>query len=35
LTIEPGSAAERHYRAAGWRAAGLGGKGELIFRKDL
>jgi len=35
LTTEPGSRAERHYRAAGWTAGGLSAKGELIFRKVL
>jgi GNAT superfamily N-acetyltransferase len=35
LTAEPGSRAERHYRAAGWTANGRSQKGELIFRKML
>lgn len=35
LTTEPGSRAERHYRAAGWTADGRSAKGELIFHKAL
>jgi GNAT superfamily N-acetyltransferase len=35
LTAEPGTPAERHYRAAGWTASGTGAEGELIFRKAL
>ena len=35
LTTEPGTRAERHYRAAGWTASGYSPKGELIFRKVL
>ena len=35
LTTEPGTRAERHYRAAGWTASGYSPKGELIFRKAL
>lgn len=31
LTTEPGTRAERFYRAAGWRMAGQTGKGELRF----
>ena len=32
LTTEPGSRAERFYRAAGWKVVGNSTKGELIFR---
>ncbi len=35
LSAEPGTWAERHYRAAGWSEAGLSAKGELLFRKQL
>ncbi len=35
LTTEPGTRAERHYRAAGWTEGGYSAKGELIFRKTL
>ena len=35
LTTEPGTRAERHYRAAGWTASGYSQNGELIFRKAL
>ena len=35
LATEPGTRAERHYRAAGWTASGYSAKGELIFRKRL
>ena len=32
LTTDPGSRAERFYRAAGWKVVGNNTKGELIFR---
>jgi GNAT superfamily N-acetyltransferase len=35
LTTEPGSRAERHYRADGWTVAGRSATGELVFRKPL
>jgi GNAT superfamily N-acetyltransferase len=35
LTTEPGTRAERFYRAAGWRVVGTSPKGELIFRSTL
>jgi GNAT superfamily N-acetyltransferase len=35
LTTEPGSRAERHYRADGWSVTGTSAKGELIFQKPL
>jgi GNAT superfamily N-acetyltransferase len=35
LTTEPGTRAERHYRAAGWVADGYSARGELTFRKPL
>jgi GNAT superfamily N-acetyltransferase len=35
LSTEPGTRAERHYRADGWRVLGTGAKGELIFAKAL
>jgi GNAT superfamily N-acetyltransferase len=35
LTIEPGTPAERHYRAAGWTVTGTNPKGGLIFQKPL
>ena len=35
LTTEPGSRAERFYRAAGWKVVGNSTKGELIFRAVL
>jgi GNAT superfamily N-acetyltransferase len=35
LTTEPGSRADRFYRAAGWKVVGNSTKGELIFRAVL
>ncbi len=35
LTTEPGTRAERHYRAAGWAVSGTSQKGELVFQKPL
>jgi GNAT superfamily N-acetyltransferase len=35
LSTEPGSRAERHYRADGWTAIGTNPNGELIFQKPL
>jgi len=35
LSTEPGTLAERHYRAAGWTEAGTSPRGDLIFRKAL
>lgn len=35
LNIEPGTRAERHYRADGWTVAGTSEKGELVFQKPL
>jgi GNAT superfamily N-acetyltransferase len=35
LALEPATAAERHYQAAGWTASGCGPNGKLIFRKAL
>jgi GNAT superfamily N-acetyltransferase len=35
LSTEPGSRAERHYRADGWTVTGTNAKGELIFQKPL
>lgn len=35
LTTAPGTRAERHYRADGWRVGGTRADGELIFRKPL
>jgi GNAT superfamily N-acetyltransferase len=35
LSIEPGTRAERHYRAAGWSVTGTNHKGELVFQKPL
>jgi GNAT superfamily N-acetyltransferase len=35
LSTEPGTRAERHYRADGWRVIGTNAKGELIFQKSL
>lgn len=35
LSTEPGTRAERHYRAAGWIVAGTNPRGELIFQKTL
>jgi GNAT superfamily N-acetyltransferase len=35
LTTEPGSRAERVYRAAGWKVIGTSPKGELIFHSSI
>ncbi|MBV9552615.1 MAG: GNAT family N-acetyltransferase [Alphaproteobacteria bacterium] len=35
LSTEPGSRAERHYRADGWSAVGYNHGGEILFRKPL
>ena len=35
LGTDPGTRAERFYRANGWTMAGTNGKGELVFRKPL
>ena len=35
LTTDPGTRAERFYRAAGWKAVGTNSRGELIFRAAL
>jgi GNAT superfamily N-acetyltransferase len=35
LTTDPGTRAERFYRAAGWKVVGNNPKGELIFRAVL
>jgi GNAT superfamily N-acetyltransferase len=35
LTTEPGSAAERHYHAAGWTLNGRNAEGGAIFAKPL
>jgi len=35
LTLAPGSAAERHYRAAGWTETGKSPKGGLVIKKKL
>jgi GNAT superfamily N-acetyltransferase len=35
LTTEPGTRAERHYRAAGWSVTGSSTTGELVFQKPL
>jgi GNAT superfamily N-acetyltransferase len=35
LTTEPGSRAERFYRAAGWKVIGTSQKGELIFHSRI
>ena len=35
LSTEPGSRAERHYRADGWSAVGHNAKGELVLQKPL
>src|SRR6266568_3006943 len=35
LTTEPGTRAERHYRAGGWTVTGTTQKGDLVFRKPL
>jgi GNAT superfamily N-acetyltransferase len=35
LSTEPGTRAERHYRADGWSVTGTNRKGELVFQKAL
>jgi GNAT superfamily N-acetyltransferase len=35
LSTDPGTRAERHYRAAGWAVIGENAKGELVFQKAL
>jgi GNAT superfamily N-acetyltransferase len=35
LSTDPGTRAERHYRAAGWTVTGHNAKGELVFQKPL
>jgi len=35
LRIEPGTRAERHYRAAGWTVTATNANGELVFTKPL
>jgi GNAT superfamily N-acetyltransferase len=35
LSTDPGTRAERHYRADGWTVTGTNAKGELIFQKPL
>jgi GNAT superfamily N-acetyltransferase len=35
LSAEPGTRAERHYRADGWTVTGTNQKGELVFQKPL
>jgi GNAT superfamily N-acetyltransferase len=35
LSTEPGTRAERHYRADGWIVTGSNTKGELVFQKPL
>ena len=35
LSTDPGTRAERHYRADGWTVAGTNEKGELVFQKPL
>ena len=35
LTTDPGTRAERFYRAAGWKIVGASTRGELIFRTAL
>jgi len=35
LSTEPGTRAERHYRADGWTVSGISTRGELIFQKPL
>ena len=35
VSTEPGTRAERHYRAAGWTVAGISPRGELVFQKAL
>jgi GNAT superfamily N-acetyltransferase len=35
LIAEPGTRAERHYRAGGWTESGRNAQGELVLRKAL
>jgi GNAT superfamily N-acetyltransferase len=35
LSAEPGTRAERHYRAAGWTVAGTSTRGQLILQKTF
>jgi GNAT superfamily N-acetyltransferase len=35
LSTEPGTRAERHYRADGWIATGYSERGEIVFQKPL
>ena len=35
LSTDPGTRAERFYRADGWTATGVNGKGEIVFEKRL
>jgi GNAT superfamily N-acetyltransferase len=35
LSTQPGTRAERHYRADGWTATGRNAKGEIVFQKPL
>ena len=35
LSTDPGTQAERHYRADGWTVTGTNEKGELVFQKPL
>jgi GNAT superfamily N-acetyltransferase len=35
LSTEPGTRAERHYRADGWIATGFNERGEIVFQKPL
>jgi GNAT superfamily N-acetyltransferase len=35
LSTDPGTRAERHYRADGWSVIGTNAKGALIFQKEL
>jgi GNAT superfamily N-acetyltransferase len=35
LSTDPGTRAERFYRADGWKATGVNGKGEIVFEKRL
>ena len=35
IALQPGTAAERHYRRAGWLDPGTGGANELILQKSL
>jgi GNAT superfamily N-acetyltransferase len=35
LSTEPGTRAERHYRADGWTVTETNAKGELVFQKPL